>query len=112
MRRAGSFREADLRVGRPDPRPGFRTEPGLFFVPMKAYIVTSSEDHDKPIGFGIFTSMELAEAAVMKCPTAGTIHAVEIDVLHQEEGNTHITPTMKGVEIRECDSTEGAFQIG
>lgn len=48
----------------------------------------------------------------MKCPTAGTIHAVEIDVLHQEEGNTHITPTMKGVEIRECDSTEGAFQIG
>ena len=81
--------------------------------PQKIYLVTSAEYHENPVGFGVFTSLENAEACVMQCPVAGIIHVIEIDRIYQEEPrNTHITPTMEGVEVRVCNPAENNFQIG
>ena len=79
-------------------------------TPMKLYLLTSSEYHDNPRGFGIFSSLEKAEAAVMQTPTAGVIHVIELDKLYREEGNTHIKPSMQGMVTVECGETN--FQIG
>lgn len=79
---------------------------------MQAYIVTSSEFHDNPICFGVFSTLENAKAAVLKCSFAAKIEIVEIDAIYLDHTNTHIAPTMEGVEVVERKTDRGAFVLG